>query len=98
MAEETKCTIDECKEIFLLIGTYYKSALVGGIILLGLILSLWTWSYAEYKSGQKEQDARIAAFEAFENDVAFLKSDANEILQNQKMILEKVDLLIKKSR
>jgi DNA-binding transcriptional regulator/RsmH inhibitor MraZ len=82
------CMIDECRKVFLELSLYWKSALIGGIVLLGMIMGLWTWSYAEYRAAEQVQNEKIAEFEKFQNDLTYLRSDANKILDNQRMIIE----------
>lgn len=82
------CAVDECRKIFLELSLYWKSALIGGIVLLGMVTGLWTWSYAEYRNAEQIQNERIAEFEKFQNDLSYIRSDANKILDNQRLIIE----------
>jgi hypothetical protein len=91
-----QCSIDECKMIFLRLSVYYKSALIGGVILLGLILGLWTWSYAQYKDDTKIIGSRIERLESFVNDVQFLRQSSDRILVNQNQILIDQRLILQK--
>jgi len=88
VADEKSCVREDCLRLFVTLASYWKSALVGFIAALGLVMGLWTWSYAEFRKDQKDQDSRIAAVEAMMNDISYLRSDASEILDNQKSLLK----------
>lgn len=84
----TECNgFDQCERIFLRIAQYYKSAIAGTIIAAGLMSGVWCWTWAEVKSYNTKQDERIEQIEAAFNDIAYLRSQSNEILDNQKVII-----------
>jgi hypothetical protein len=96
MIKPLDCSIESCKDIFLQLGQYYKSAVIGGIVLLGLVLGLWTWSYAQYSAGEKIQNEKLYTMEKFQAEISFIRSDAKLILENQ-MDIKKNQVELEKS-
>jgi hypothetical protein len=87
MAEQ-KCNMEVCEELFVKLTVYWRSALIGFIALLSLGGGVCCWTWAEIGSDQSRQDSQIRELEAAFNDIAFIRSQANEILDNQHMIIK----------
>jgi len=86
MAEE--CKLDVCERLFVKLSLYWRSVLIGFLALVSLGSGVWTWSWAEVKQSQSAQDERIHELEAGLNDISFIRSQANEILDNQRVIIK----------
>lgn len=88
--------LEECEKIFVKLASYWRSALIGLITLLGLGAGVWTWTWAEVKSDQSRQDKQIEEIQAAFNDIAYLRSQSNEILDNQKLIIRYFDKQVRR--
>ena len=84
----TCSNLDTCEKLFVKLSLYWRSALIGFIALLSLGAGAWTWTWAEWKTSQSSQDREIAEMQAAFNDLSFIRSQANEILENQKVIIK----------
>jgi len=88
MSEEVKCQLDVCEKLFVKLSIYWRSAIFGLLTILSLGAGVWCWTWAEWKDIQKIQDMKIAEMQEAFNDVSYLRGQANEILENQKIIIK----------
>jgi len=80
--------LEQCERIFVKLAMYWRTALIGFVALLTLGGGVWAWTWAEVQQSQNEQDDRIEQIEAAFNDIAYLRSQSNEILENQRIIIK----------
>jgi len=57
-------------------------------VLLGLGGSVLLWAQAIYQDDIKTMSSRISEIEAAFNDIQFIRSQSNEILENQNQIIK----------
>ena len=82
------CSVEVCEKLFVKLGLYWRSALIGFIALLTFGGGVWCWTWAEIKADQALQNQQIHEVQAGLNEIAYLRSQSNETLENQKEILE----------
>ncbi len=82
------CSLEVCEKLFLKLTIYWRSVLIGFLGLLTLGSGVWCWTWAEIGADQLRQDARIEEIEKAYNDIAFVRTQADEILTNQKKIIK----------
>lgn len=81
------CAIDECRKIFLELSLFWKLTLSGFLVLLGMGCTAFVWAHAIYRDDIREMDRRIAPIEQAFKDVAFVRTQSDSILSNQKVII-----------
>jgi hypothetical protein len=84
------CQLETCEKLFVKLGLYWRSALIGFIALLSLGAGAWTWTWAEWKQGQAEQNTRIINLESAFNDITVVRSQTTVIIANQEKILKEL--------
>jgi len=82
------CAIDECRKIFIELSMFWRLSLIGFVVLLGLGGSVLLWAQAIYQDDIKTMSSRISEIEAAFNDIQFIRSQSNEILENQNQIIK----------
>lgn len=80
--------LEQCEKIFLRIATYWRSALIGFVGLLGLATGVWAWTWKQMETRDAALEHRMQYIEASLNDISYLRSQSNEILENQRLILK----------
>jgi len=88
MGDQFKCSIDECRKIFLELSLFWRLSLLGFVFLLGLGCSVFVWGQAQYSTDQDKLDKRMDSIEMSLDDISFLRSQADDILDNQKLIIK----------
>lgn len=81
------CSVDACRKIFIELSLFWRLSLVGFVFLLGLGGSVLIWAQAIYQGDMVKVEKRVNDIEAGLNDISFLRSQSNEILNNQQKIL-----------
>ena len=88
MGEKIECALDQCRSIFMELKLFWKLTLVGFVFLLGMGGSVLLWAQAIYQDDMRKYDGRLKEIEAAFNDIAYLRSQSNDILDNQKVIIK----------
>jgi len=89
------CDFETCEKLFLKITMYWRSMLFGFLGLLTLGSGVWAWTWAEVTAKQDHQDYRIEQIEKAFDDIAFVREQSDDILDNQKKIIDSQEKIIK---
>jgi len=88
MSMSDECKLDICERLFVKLSLYWRSAIFGLLTLLSIGGAVWAWTWKEVKQDNALQDVRIEQIESAFNDIVYLKSQSNQILENQKVIIK----------
>lgn len=88
MSMSEECKLEICERLFVKLSLYWRSAIFGLLTLLSIGSAVWAWTWSEVKQASASQNERIEQIEAAFNDIAYLRSQSNEILSNQKVIIK----------
>jgi hypothetical protein len=92
------CAIEECRKIFLELSKFWKLCLIGLVSLLGMYGGAWAWTWKEMRDDQVRQDKAIEEMQSAFDDVRFLRTQSDEILDNQKEIIKYFERMSKRPR